>query len=190
MSYGTASILESPSLTFNSSCRQKTFFGSSRVLIPVPFNSCVNTRELPSPAGTSLPLISISILSIPSPAKAAITCSTLFTPTPFSPNDTIRLEPESASTFADTFGWLAMSVRMNFMPVFAGAGLKRSLTPLPVKSPTPEYSTILEIVLCWLFKFYFFAFSLEYSEFKCSITLAVMSTAFEWYNTVLIPILN
>jgi hypothetical protein len=39
-----------------------------------------------------------------------------------------------------------MSVRMNFMPVFAGAGLKRSLTPSPVKSPIPEYSTILEIV--------------------------------------------
>jgi hypothetical protein len=48
---------------------------------------------------------------------------------------------------AGTFGWFSISVRTKIIPVFAGEGLKRSLTSSPVNNPIPEYATILDIVL-------------------------------------------
>ena len=100
--------------------------------------------------GISGPSMSISALSTPQPASAAITCSTVETPTPAPFDSTVHsLVSETASKRAGIIWSRSLtSTRQNQTPAPGGAGRIAMRAGLPPCRPTPVNDMDLLRVAC------------------------------------------
>src|SRR5215475_2490210 len=90
-------------------------------------------------------------LSTPRPHKAAITCSTVETNTPFSSPSTVASSvavTEQAVARSSQSGWPGMPVRTKTTPEWASAGLSVRVTGRPECTPTPAIAVRLRNVVC------------------------------------------
>ena len=99
--------------------------------------------------GISGPATSMCRLSIPSPASADITCSTveIDVPSRFSVDDS-RVSPTCRASAGSVTG-RARSTRWKTMPVSGAAGRSMSSTRAPVCSPTPVVLIVVLRVRCF-----------------------------------------
>ena len=144
---GRSSANASPSLTRTGRRISIVVRGASCSTIPAQSSRNTNGAAEPSRIGGSGPSTSTTALSMPQPASAAITCSTV----------PIRAPSLSASTVARRVSTTRSkragmstprSVRRNTMPWSAGAGRKVRLTRLSGCSPTPT-QPIGAFSVCW-----------------------------------------
>jgi hypothetical protein len=98
---------------------------------------------LPSMIGTSSADTSTKALSMPSPANAAMRCSTVETRVPSFSITVAMTVLDTYSARAGTPGLPGRSLRQKTMPVSMGAGRNAIVTLWPVCRPTPVARTIV-----------------------------------------------
>ena len=103
---------------------------------------------LPSMIGTSSAETSTNALSIPSPAKADMRCSTVDTRAPFFSITVAITVLVTLSAWAGIAGLPGRSERQKTMPLSIGAGRNTIVTLLPVCRPTPVARTVVLRVRC------------------------------------------
>ena len=131
-------------------CRRTTNSrrASSSSFTPACSISSTKFRLLPSATGGSAESISMMQLSICNPFNADNTCSTVNTFASPSSSVVARIVLVTLDKWAFTDGRPGKSVRMNTMPVLAGAGHSTMWTSSAACRPIPLYDTDFAKVVC------------------------------------------
>ena len=142
-SKGSRRTLLSPcSISIAFSTRRYRFVAACSSM-PADWMRKTNVPALPSMIGTSSAETSTNALSMPSPANAAMRCSTVEMRVPSFSMTVAMTVLETLVARAGTAGLPGRSVRQKTMPASTGAGRKAIVTFSPVCSPTPVARTIV-----------------------------------------------
>ena len=130
--------------SISSGCRMRTKrLRAACSSMPADCSRNTNVPALPSMIGTSSAETSTNALSMPSPKKADIRCSTVETRAPSCSSTVAMTVLLTLSARAGMAGLPGRSERQKTMPVSMGAGRSAIATLRPVCRPTPVARTVV-----------------------------------------------